>query len=127
MRLTTYAQAYSATIDHLQNEKIRQARRTVFLIKDKPIENWSKTETDASEMVCHTYDAIGQMVRHHLLPKEIIIDHWGPSLRNTWPILLPLVQKYRQEFAAPEYWDDYEWLVNEAMKVENQQQKNKKP
>jgi hypothetical protein len=114
MRRTTQAQAYTLAVNHLQSEEVRQARRIVFQLDGKPLESWSKKEKDAAEIVCHTYDAVGQMVRHRLLSKKIIVDSWGPSLRRSWPILWPLVQKYRQEFDAIETWDDYEWLANEA-------------
>ncbi len=121
-RYTTHAQAYSAAVEILQGEKARQARRIVFSLKEKPLTKWTAKEIEAAENVCHTYDAVGQMARHHLLPKGIIIDSWGPSLRNSWAILSSLVHKYRNDFNATEYWDDYEWLVIEAVKFNNRRQ-----
>lgn len=118
-RYTTYAQAYSAAVEILQNEKVRQARKIVFTLKEKPLTKWTTQEIEAAESVCHTYDVVGQMTRHHLLPKVIIIDSWGSSLRNSWVILSRLVNKYRNDFDAAEYWDDYEWLVVEAVKFKN--------
>ena len=116
-RRTTQAQAYAVALDRLQNENIREARRAIFKLADKPLEKWSEEEIVAAERVCHTYDAIGQMVRHKLLAKKIIVDSWGPSLWRSWPILEPLVTKYRHEFSADEYWDDYEWLAKEAIRA----------
>ena len=120
MRRTTQAQAYSVALEHLQDEKVRHARRTVFHLKGKPIEKWNKEEIEAAEIVCHTYDSIAQMVRNNLLSKKTIVQSWGPSLRNSWPILSPLVQKYREDFNAKETWDDYEWLAIEAQKAADQ-------
>ena len=116
MHRTTQAQAYSVAVDRLQDEKVREARRLIFKLSDKPLEKWSGDEIIAAEVVCHTYDMVGQMVRHNLLSKKIIIDSWGPSLRNSWSILNRLVKKYRQDFNANEYWDDYEWLAMEAIR-----------
>jgi hypothetical protein len=93
------------------------------MLKEKPVDQWSKEEIEAAEIVCHTYDAVGQMVRHHLLPRGIIIDSWGPSLRNGWPTLSRLIQKYRKDHAAPELWDDYEWLAIQATRLERRRQR----
>jgi hypothetical protein len=122
-RYTTHAQAYSAAVEILQEEKVRQARKIIFTLMEKPLAKWTKQEIEAAEKVCHTYDVVGQMTRHHLLPKEIIIDSWGSSLRNSWLILSQLVNKYRNDFGATEYWDDYEWLVIEAVKFNNRRQR----
>lgn len=118
MRKSTQAQSYTLVITHLQNEEVREARRMVFSLENIPFNKWYKNNKArrAAEIVCHTYDAVGQMVRNNFLQRKIIFDSWGPSLRRSWPILAPLVQKYRREFLAEEYWDDYEWLYLEALK-----------
>ena len=116
-RRATQAQAYSFVVERLQDEEVRDARRIVFKkLKEKPLENWTEEERKTAEKVCHTYDAVGIMVRHKLLPREIVIDSWGNSLLHSWDILAPLVENYRQEFDAIETWDDYQWLASEAKK-----------
>jgi|GEM_PF-2881355 len=121
MRRTTQAQAYSVAREILQDEKVRKARRAVFQLgqKGKSLQEWSEEDIENAEIVCHTYDAVGQMVRYKLLPKKFIIDSWGPSLRQSWPILSPLIYKYRKDWNAFEVWDDYEWLANEARKLDD--------
>ena len=74
MRYTTHAQAYSTTVDILQGAKIRKARKVIFQLKGKPIDQWTAEEIDSGEIVCYTYDVVGQMVKYRLLPKNIIID-----------------------------------------------------
>lgn len=117
MRRTTQAQSYSIAMDRLQEEKVREARKVIFRLANKSIENWKVEEIAAAETVCYTYDVVGQMVRHNLLSKKMIIDSWGSSLRRSWPILKPLIKKYRVQFSAEEFWDDYEWLAQEAIKT----------
>ncbi len=116
MRRTTHAQAYGTAVGLLLDEKVRLARRTVFQLQGKPLEHWSADQIDAAEIACLTYDAIGQMVRHQLLMKGPILESWGASFSSSWPILLPLIQKYRQDFGAVDLWHDYEWLASEAKK-----------
>ncbi len=114
MRRATHAQAYSTAVGLLLDEKVRHARRTVFELQGKSLDGWSKEEIDAAEIACLTYDAIGQMVRYRLLPEKPIINSWGASFSSSWPILLPLIQKYRHDFGAGDLWHDYEWLASEA-------------
>jgi len=116
-RRTTHAQSYSVVREILQEEKVRKARKLIFQLQDegKAIEEWNKDEIESAEIICHTYDSVGQMIRHKLLFKDIIIDSWGPSLRRIWPILLPLISKYRSEWSSPEIWDDFEWLARIAI------------
>jgi hypothetical protein len=115
IRHATYATSYKAAVDILQAEDIRSARRFVFTeLENKPFENWSKDERRVAEKVCHTYDTVGQMVRHGMLPKKFIVDSWGPSLRRSLPILYPLIASLRTQLNADEVWDDFQWLAKEA-------------
>jgi len=119
-RRTTQAQSYSVAREILQDEKVRRARQIVFQLgkEGKSIKKWTKGEIQNAEIVCHTYDSVGQMVRHKLLWKNVIIDSWGTSIRNIWPIVSPLINKYRKNWDSFETWDDFEWLFNEAQKFE---------
>lgn len=118
LKRAVYAQSFSSALDRLQNEEVRKARRVVFtLLSAKPLP-WTEDETRAAEVVCHTYDVVGIMVRNALLPKELIVDSWGDSLRRLWPIVEPLVSQYRRERDSPEFWDDFEWLYCEAVQLE---------
>ena len=115
MRRTTHAQAFAVAVGILQDEKAREARKVVFALHSRQTRSrWTKREKAAVEVVCYTYDLVGQMVRHGMLPKRIIIESWGPSLRNSWPVLSRLITEYRGRFAAPEYWDDCEWFAAQA-------------
>ena len=115
MRNATYATTYKAAVDILQPEHIRSARRFVFNeLADKPFEDWNEDDKREAEKVCHTYDTVGQMVRHGILPKSFIVDSWGASLRKSWRILSPLVVSLRTQLNSTEVWDDFEWLAKES-------------
>ncbi len=113
----THAQAFFAATVRLQDEKLRSDRAMVFGLREKPVKAWSSDERAAAERVCHNYDVIGIMAKHGMLPTIMIIDSWGNSLRETWPILRPLVDDYRMNRHAPEFWDDFEWLATKAQKL----------
>ena len=127
MRRTTHAQAYGIAREILQDEKVRAARKTIFNLGEKAtsLNNWTQDEIRAAEIVCHTYDTVGQMIRNKLLPIKYIIDSWGPSLRKSWPIVSPLVIKDRDKWDAIEAWDDYEWLFIKATKLDTKRRKCK--
>ncbi len=117
MRRTTQAQAYGIAREILQDENVRKARKRVFELRSIKIDKLSDADEEQFGIVCHTYDSVGQMVRYKLLRKDIILASWGPSIRNMWPIVDPLVKKYRKDFDADEYWDDFEWLYIEALRA----------
>jgi hypothetical protein len=114
-RVSTYAGAYKSIVEILQAEEIRTARRYLFKnLEQKTFEFWNQEDRREAEKVCHTYDAVGQMVRYGFIPRYYVVDSWGASLRRTWAITMPLVYEFRQKNNSAEIWDDYEWLAKEA-------------
>lgn len=114
MKRSAYFEAYCTVRDILQEEEVREARRFVFDLAKKRGEDWTedKTAREQAEIVCHTYDAVGQIVRNKLLPKGYI-KSWAVSIRPLWKILSPLVTKYRDERGEVDTWDDFEWLAQQ--------------
>ena len=114
-RISTSATAFSKAVEIIQDEACRLDRRLIFSIKEKPYGRWSNEELAAGERVCHSYDQVGIMIRAGMFPKELIVDSWGYSLRQIWPILKPMVRDYQIKKDADEFWDDFEWLAGEAV------------
>lgn len=116
----THAQSYFSILNSLQDREIREARGRVFTLAGKELKEWNSDDIKIAEIVCSSYDVVGILVRHKMVTETIIIDSWGDSLRKLWPILQPLVGKYRTERGVPEFWDDFESLANHAFtKQEN--------
>ena len=116
MRASTFATAYKAAIDILQNDEIRSARKYVFTkLKQKAFNKWNNKDIAEAEKVCQAYDAVGQMVRAGMLLEEYIVDNWKAGLKESWTILSPLVTKYREERNSLNDWDDYEYLAKKAI------------
>jgi hypothetical protein len=117
----TYAQTFYVATARLQDEKTREDRKVVFQLKNKPVAQWTTDEIAAAERVCQTYDTIAVMVRNGMLPKNIILEHWGNSMSKIWFIVSPLILQYRSERNFPGHWDDFEWLalqVPTVLKIE---------
>ena len=119
MRRATYAAAFKAVYDMLQTDDVRNARRIVLgTLASKPLDSWTDEEKRIAEKVCSSYDTVAIMVRNGMVPVDVVADSWGDSLRRTWHILSPLVNAYRVQRNSREYWDDYEWLAEQAKKYQ---------
>lgn len=119
MRKTTHATAFKAAFDILQSEKTRKACEVVFVsLKEKPLTQWTKEEKEAAKEVCQSFDAVGIMCKRGYVPIDSITDSWGSSLRDSLKIVSPLIYQRRADQNSKEFWDDYEWLANEAGKYQ---------
>jgi len=94
---------------------VRKARRILFGLAEKELSKWTEQEIFEAEKACHTYDSIGIMIHNHLLPLNIIVS-WRYSVVQSWNIASPLVEKYREDRSAPDFWDDFEWFAKELEK-----------
>lgn len=118
MRKTTYASAFKAVYDMLQDESLRQDRRLVMRnLRTREFTSWSEEEVQRAERVCHSYDCVGIMCRNGFIPTDVVADSWGDSLRTCWNVLQPLVEKYRSDRNAPELWDEFQWLAGRAVEL----------
>ncbi|MDP2788486.1 MAG: hypothetical protein Q8O46_00330 [bacterium] len=114
-RRATYATAFKAVYDMLQDEAKRDDRGFVLgELAEKSFETWTLLEKKRAERVCYNYDAVGIICRNRLLPTHLVADSWGDSLRRCWKILAPLVSQYRTARNSNEFWDDFEWLARQA-------------
>ncbi len=122
IKRATYAQSFFTAANRLQDEKLREARGTVFSLKDTQYRDWTPENKKTGEIVCHNYDVVGILVRNKMLPEEMIVDSWGDSLRRLWPILEPLVEDYRKQRKSPEFWDDFQYLAEKAVELKKKRQ-----
>jgi len=120
-RTSAVAAAFSKALEILQDEARRIDRRTVFALEAVPLEKWTEDQRLAAERVIHSYDQVATMVQAHMFPKDLVVDNWGHSLRNSKPVLMPLVRQYREKWKSSEVWDGFEWLCDEAERANRKQ------
>jgi hypothetical protein len=114
---SAYAAAFKTASDILQSAQARDARRIVITgVQNPNFKEWTQAQKNAAEIVCHTYDQVGILVRYGLLPAEYIADSWGDSLRKCWNSCKPMVLAYREQRGSFEFWDDFEFLALESTK-----------
>jgi len=119
MRRATYAAAFKAVYEILQTDDLRAARRTVMVsLAGKPFESWTDEEKLIADKVCASYDVVAIMVRHGMVPADVVAENWGDSLRRTWRVVSPFINANRVQRNSRGLWDDYEWLAGQAIKFQ---------
>ncbi|WP_198165356.1 hypothetical protein [Nocardia fusca] len=78
MRKTTYASAFKAVYDMLQDESLCQDCRFVMRhLRIREFASWSDEDIQRAERVCHSYDCVGIMCRRGFIPTDVVADSWG--------------------------------------------------
>lgn len=117
VKRATYSQSFKSIYDILQPDDVRNARKFVLdELKDRSYQSWSNEDKQIAEIVCNTYDCVGIMIKSGMIPVHVVADNWGDSLRKTWKILNHMVIDYRTLRNSIEFWNDYQWLANQAEK-----------
>lgn len=122
---TLHAQAYGVAHGILQPPNVREARRKIF--QNFANDDFAHPEVlspdarDSAEVVCHTFDSVGLLVRHGLLPAKHVAYPYAHSLRQSWRILSPLIVAYRASREAPELWTAFEELASIAADFKKRQ------
>jgi len=110
------AQNTISLIHFIQEERYRQARGVVINQLEKKAQPWSQDEKVVASLVCSSYDILAILVRKGLVPQDIIVDEWGPSILRTHNILAPFMNEMRRNMGE-RYWDDFPWLADQAQKA----------
>lgn len=121
MENSNYSATFGFVTNHLQDPSIVNARKIILgeVFKNNiKMNEWNDEQIEAAKRICSTYDVVGIAIRNKMLPEQIVADSWGDSLRKTWTVLKPFVEKLRIERNSMEYWDDYEWLAEQSFKYQ---------
>jgi len=115
------AQAYKAARDILQDESVRTARATVLEHhRQGSLDFENPALRKCAEILCHTYNTVGQMVRYDMVPESYIVESWSDSIRKSWNAVRPMIGRTRTERQFPQQWADFEYLATAAYKLVNE-------
>lgn len=107
------SQAFLFIVQHIQDEDVRSARKTVLEHYDNDSE-LLENEYGAASKACHTYDTLGILVKHNLVPIQLAA-HWSSSIIRIWRKSQPMISERRGR-AGQKEWCALEWLVSELEK-----------
>jgi hypothetical protein len=66
------------------------------LIYTKDFKKWSDDERHMAEEVCVTFDRMGVLVLHGLIPEDVALSMYFDVILRTWKRLEPFVKKERE-------------------------------
>ncbi|PTT70382.1 DUF4760 domain-containing protein [Arthrobacter sp. HMWF013] len=114
------AQSLLAVLDYLQRSDIRDSRREVLtVLSTVPASSWTDIQRATASNASASYDLVGTLLKSGVVDKEPIIQNYGASIVRCHDICAPMIQGFRANMPdalAKSYWDDFDWLADEARK-----------
>ena len=110
----TYAQAFIAASERLQEESARVDRGATYRLQDKPFAQWTEVEVETARRVVQLLDLVALMVHEGMLPKGVIVENWGPVYYRTWRCTRDLVAHARERSGDPAAFRRFEAVAVEA-------------
>jgi hypothetical protein len=108
------AQLAQGTIElmkFLMTPEVKDAERICRGLRGKPYKAWAERDREALTTLCNALDVAGIFIRSGFSDEKTIIDSWGALIRDTYELAIPHIQRARQRYNTPMYWDDFEWLA----------------
>jgi len=111
-------QAFAVAVGIIHTDKVRLARKLTFkLLRAKDFVLWSTAEQAQAEVVCHTFDQIGIMIKNGMIKPQTIYDGWNATVVESWKILEPFVRSKRKEFGSENVGSGFRFLFDEMKKI----------
>jgi hypothetical protein len=111
-------QAFAIAAGIIQADKVRLARKLTFkLLREKDFVLWSTTERAQAEVVCHTFDQIGIMIKNGMVKPQTIYDGWYPTIMESWKILEPFIRSKRKEYGSENAGSGFRYLFDEMRRI----------
>ena len=110
MRRERADQNLLALVSFLQSPDVRQARGTVRkVLSTKQHADWTDEERDDAATTCSSYDIAAILASNAVVSRDILIEHWSPSIKECFEVCEPYIQEMRRS-SGNKYWDDFELL-----------------
>jgi flagellar biosynthesis/type III secretory pathway M-ring protein FliF/YscJ len=112
----TRAQSALALANFLQAAEVREARRCVReQLSKKHHSDWTEEEKRCANLVCANYDVAAGLIRKGLVPADLFVKNWGPSVLHCHQVLSPHISELRAKPGGQsDYWANFDWLRGQA-------------
>lgn len=87
-------------------------RRSIF-------ENSYDRENNPWLNMCNSYEWVGSLIKHDLIPEEPFMDVYSGRILTAWELLQPVIAIVRRR-GDPSIWENFEYLVVRAKMWEKQ-------
>jgi len=81
----------------------------VLTLNGRGMQDWTEEETASARMVASKMHLTGLLVLQKIVPEELFSHAWFYSVPRCYKILLPFIQKMREE-RDPRYWSAFDAL-----------------
>jgi hypothetical protein len=120
MRKASSAQNFLTLINFLQDREVRKARRLVLTeLVQKPSSSWDRNERDIASVVYSTYDTAGIMVKAKLVPGDLLLENWGPSIARCYSVIEGFLLELSARVPDAAYGKNFRWLRDSYIKMQN--------
>jgi hypothetical protein len=110
------AQGIVAAIGVLNSTEAQAARHRARSGKTAAeVQHWNQEQRDWATLVCNTYDLAGILVARKVVPEEVVLDDWGPSIEHQWEKFTALIEERRASGSGETHWKNFEHLYNRAL------------
>lgn len=118
---STRVQSILTLVDYLQRQDIRDSRRVVLTqLESIPASEWTAEQRAIASGVAASYDLVGTLLRTNAVDGTLILQSYGASIIRCHEACVPMIDGFRRNMPpalATSYWDDLDWLADEARKV----------
>lgn len=111
MREASKAENVLSVINLLQAPDVREARRVLLTdLVWKPLSSWDENERALASLVYSTYDTAGMLIEGGIVPADLFIENWGPSIVLCHDALGPYLEELSSGVPGARYGCHLRWL-----------------
>jgi len=107
MEASSKEQNLAWLIQYLQSTDVREAREFVLWdLKLRPVQDRWRSPVDKKKAAtaCAAYGVAGVYIKTKRIDPDLIIDNWGPSIKEVCEVCKPVIEERRRE-NGPKYWE----------------------
>lgn len=91
-------------------------RKAVMIVRSRlqgrSIDSWEPGDNFHVLLVCSTYNFLGLLLKHEIVPPDLFLEHWGASVLDMYGALEEFIDRRRR--ANPGYCADFLWLAEQC-------------
>jgi hypothetical protein len=111
MRITAHNELVNQALDALGDRELREARRIVFNIGNKPVEDWTEEEIAAAERVGPYFSQLGFLIKNRYVRRKAFVEFWALRFIRAYMAMEPYVESQRKKLGTKTHWIYFEWLA----------------
>lgn len=91
-------------------------RKAVMVVRSRlqgrNVDSWDPGDTFHVLLVCSTYNFLGLLLKHDIVPRDLFLEHWGASVLDMYTALEEFIERRRRSNQG--YCADFVWLAGQC-------------